>query len=56
MFVIGTTALTPSQHLIYDSAHGNLYYDADGSGNQAAVLLAHIASDRALTLNNFLVY
>jgi Ca2+-binding RTX toxin-like protein len=56
IFVVGAKALNASQHLVYDSAHGNLYYDADGSGSQAPVLLAHIASDHALSAANILVY
>jgi Ca2+-binding RTX toxin-like protein len=37
-----TKAVTVSQHLIYNSTTGNLYYDKDGAGGSAAVLFATI--------------
>jgi hypothetical protein len=43
-FVAGaglTTAATADQHLILNTTTGDLYFDADGSGASAAVLLAH---------------
>ncbi|OYU34865.1 calcium-binding protein [Novosphingobium sp. PASSN1] len=40
----GTAATTADQRLIYDIETGNIYYDADGSGSGAQVLLAVIAS------------
>jgi uncharacterized delta-60 repeat protein len=38
-FVQGTAATTADQRLIYNSANGQLLYDADGSGKKAAVLV-----------------
>lgn len=40
----GTAATTADQRLIYDIGTGNLYYDADGSGSEAQVLLAVFAN------------
>ncbi|HEY8118203.1 MAG TPA: Ig-like domain-containing protein [Methylophilaceae bacterium] len=37
-----TTAATADQHLIYNTTTGNLYYDTDGVGGSAAMLLATI--------------
>jgi cysteinyl-tRNA synthetase len=48
-FVLGTKAMTTSQHLIYNSATGNLWYDADGSGKAAAVLIAVLDNHATLT-------
>ncbi|NLR73248.1 tandem-95 repeat protein [Novosphingobium sp. ERN07] len=36
----GTRATTADQHLIYNSATGGLFYDADGSGSAAQVRIA----------------
>jgi hypothetical protein len=43
-FVAGTdltTATTADQRLLLNTSTGDLYFDADGSGDSAAVLLAH---------------
>jgi len=48
-FVLGTKAINTSQHLIYNSATGNLWYDADGSGKAAAVLIAVLDNHATLT-------
>ena len=44
-FGFGTKATTASQHLIYNSGTGALFYDADGLGGAAQVQIA------ALTLH-----
>jgi Ca2+-binding RTX toxin-like protein len=54
-WVLGTKALGSSQHLIYDAAHGALYYDADGSGKGAAVLIAVLDNHAALTYQDLAV-
>ena len=38
-FVQGTTATNTTQRIVYDLTSGNLWYDADGSGSKAAVLV-----------------
>ncbi|MBL8448901.1 MAG: calcium-binding protein [Dechloromonas sp.] len=41
-----SAATTASQHLLYDTTSGSLYYDADGAGGSAATLFAvlHLAN------------
>jgi Ca2+-binding RTX toxin-like protein len=39
---VGGNATTATQNILYDSSTGNLYYDADGSGAGAKVLIAHL--------------
>lgn len=46
--VLGTRAMTADQHLIYDKATGNLFYDADGAGDTVQVLLATLANKPAV--------
>lgn len=54
-FRIGTKAADRSDHIIYNKATGELFYDADGSGASAAVLFAKLAKGLALTANDFIV-
>jgi hypothetical protein len=54
-FQTGTTATSAATRVLYDAAKCDLYYDDDGSGAHAAVLLAHIGSDAALKAGNILV-
>jgi hypothetical protein len=54
-FVLGPKALTESQHLIYDAAKGMLYYDADGSGSDPAVLLAVLANKAVLAFGDIVL-
>jgi uncharacterized delta-60 repeat protein len=39
-FAQGATATTATQRIVYDQPTGNLWYDVDGSGKKAAVLIA----------------
>jgi VCBS repeat-containing protein len=39
---VGGDATSATQNILYDTATGNLYYDADGNGGGAKVLIAHI--------------
>ena len=48
-FVLGTTATTATQRLVYDRVHGDLYFDADGSGVDARQLVASLVDGTALT-------
>lgn len=49
-----TTENTSSQHILYDSVNGNLYYNSDGSGNADLVLIAKL--DNYLDPNFSLTY
>jgi serralysin len=53
-FYAGTAAHDTTDHVIYDSATGKLYYDPDGIGAAAQVLFAQLAPGLALTNADFL--
>ena len=55
LFHAGAAATDEDQRIIYDQATGNLYYDADGNGAQAAVLFATLQSHPVLTASDFIV-
>jgi Ca2+-binding RTX toxin-like protein len=48
-FAVDDRATTADHRLVYDGSSGRLLYDADGSGDGAAVLLAQLSRDLALT-------
>jgi Ca2+-binding RTX toxin-like protein len=52
---LGTKAKDANDYLIYDKGTGNLFYDADGSGHGAPVLVATFSKGLALTHWNFQV-
>jgi Ca2+-binding RTX toxin-like protein len=55
-FVAGTAATTADQHIVYDAATGNLYYDADGSGAGAQILFAILQNhSTTITASDFVV-
>lgn len=54
-FAYGTTATTSSQHVIYDSATGALYYDSDGVGGAAQVQVAVLTSHPTVTLTDLII-
>ncbi|WP_052954958.1 calcium-binding protein [Microvirga vignae] len=54
-FVLGSAAKDADDHLIYDKAKGCLYYDADGSGAAAKVLIAQFTNKAALTYSEFTI-
>ncbi|MBB3981051.1 Ca2+-binding RTX toxin-like protein [Sphingobium fontiphilum] len=54
-FVVGAQAGDADDRIIYDSATGNLLYDADGTGAGAAVLFATLSSLPPLSASDFLV-
>jgi VCBS repeat-containing protein len=55
VFHIGTEATDEDQRIIYDDATGQLYYDADGSGAEAAVLFATVDPGTIITAGDFTV-
>ena len=50
-----TTAHDASDRIVYDSASGRLYYDADGRGGHAAIHLATLEGAPALDAGDFLI-
>jgi serralysin len=52
-FVIGAAAADADDRIIYDSATGALYFDADGNGGGGAVQFAQLAAALALTNDDF---
>jgi Ca2+-binding RTX toxin-like protein len=55
-FLLGSTAADAGDRILYDQASGSLYYDADGSGAEAAQLFAQLTAGTALTADDFLVF
>jgi hypothetical protein len=54
-FNIGPAAGDADDRIIYDSAIGNLYYDADGTGAIAAVLFSKTSIGLAMTAADFMI-
>jgi serralysin len=54
-FVTGSAAGDADDRIIYNSATGALYFDADGSGGGAMVQFATVASGLGLTASDFAV-
>jgi Ca2+-binding RTX toxin-like protein len=54
-FVVGAAATNASQKIIYNSATGALYYDADGNGAGAAVQFANVGAGLALNSDEFIL-
>ncbi|WP_062228616.1 S8 family serine peptidase [Aureimonas frigidaquae] len=48
--------LGAADRILYDGRSGSLYYDADGSGTQAAVKFAEVDAGLAMKASNFFVY
>ena len=55
-FFTGTAAHDSNDHIIYDKAHGALYYDADGTGQSAAVEFATVKAGLGLSAADFIIY
>ena len=54
-FRVGTAAEDADDRIIYDSATGNLLYDADGAGGADTVLFATLQPNLPLVANDFIV-
>ena len=52
-FRAGALAVDADDRILYDSATGNIYYDADGVGGADAVLLAHVAGGTTVDNTDF---
>ncbi len=54
-FHIGGSATTSEQQIIYDDRNGDLFFDADGSGDVAQVRFATVSVNLGLTAEDFLL-
>lgn len=54
-FITGAAAVNENDHVIYDNATGALFYDADGTGSDAAVQIALLGVALSLTNADFVV-
>ncbi|MBC7985751.1 MAG: calcium-binding protein [Sphingomonadaceae bacterium] len=54
-FVVDNTAQDADDRLIYNPANGKLFFDADGTGAQAQVLIATITNTPTLSAGDFIV-
>lgn len=55
-FKIGSAAGDQRNRFIYNNTTGALFFDADGTGASSQVQFAQLATDLAITNNNFLVF
>jgi serralysin len=55
VFRLGLKAADANDFLIYDKAHGQLYYDRDGNGAAAQVLFADLKDGVTLTVGDFVL-
>jgi Ca2+-binding RTX toxin-like protein len=54
-FVLGTAAAGAEDRIIYNSANGQLFYDADGTGDGAQILFAVLTNHASLSASDFQV-
>jgi serralysin len=54
-FVAATKAKDKNDYIVYDKSKGALYYDADGSGQGAAVKIAQLNAKTVVGYNDFVV-
>ena len=53
-FHVGAVAHTPAQHIVYDHAHGILYYDPNGSAGPQ-IEIAHFTNNSGMTYDDILI-
>lgn len=54
-FLEGTAATEASHRILYDSASGNIFFDADGSGDDSAVNFATVTAGLDLSASDFIL-
>ncbi|HEX8062809.1 MAG TPA: calcium-binding protein, partial [Allosphingosinicella sp.] len=54
-FALGTSAADADDRIIFDSKSGSVFYDADGNGAGAALLIAYVPVGQTLTAADFAV-
>ncbi len=54
-FVAGTEAHDANDRFVYDQANGHLYFDADGNGGAAQVLMAFLPNHDAIAATDFVI-
>ena len=54
-FIVGDEPLDSDDHVLYDSSYDELLYDADGSGDADAIVIARVNSDLYLTNTDIVV-
>lgn len=54
-FAFGTAATTAFQHILYDQAKGDIWYDADGNGAVSKVQIATLTDGLAITSSDFVI-
>lgn len=55
-FRLGSAAVDADDRILYDSATGYIYYDADGSGAEAATLLARVVAGTTVDATDFFAF
>jgi Ca2+-binding RTX toxin-like protein len=55
VFLLGNAATNDDERLIYDQSKGALYYDADGSGRVAPVLIGSFDNQAVIVVGDFTV-
>lgn len=52
-FRVGRSAADANDHIIYNPATGDVFYDADGKGGAAAIKFAHVEPGTSLSYSDF---
>ena len=55
-FVSGTTAVDSDDRFIYDQSTGDLFFDVDGNGNSAPILMARLSNQASLNSTNIVIF